>query len=142
MRLCKIARPVFCVAIGSMLYFLITPIDTQATTVSGNSTEIVFHDTPSGTTTVKIAVPGGEVYSVPSLAVSFEPGLPNGDYQYELIGPLSPSSQAMENLTSSADPANGRDETKKLHPIGVLETGDFRIIDGSVIDTKTMVEEN
>lgn len=141
MKRIKYLRSVAGIAMGVLSGLLMLPISGQCTTVSGNSSEVTFNDVPAGTNIVNLSTPGGEVYSVDGLAMSIEPALPDGDYQYELIGNLPVTGQITEGEIRPADPENGRDVTITRRPTGVLESGGFRIVNGIVLDSRTM-EEN
>lgn len=137
----KCLRSVAGIAMVVLSGLLMLPVSGQCATVSGNSSDVVFSDVPVGANKVSLSIPGGEVYSVDGLAMSFQPALPDGDYQYELIGNLPSTNQITEGETRPADPENGRDVTITRRPTGVLESGGFRIVNGVVRDTRTM-EEN
>lgn len=127
------------VVFGSMLLagLMFLPGAVFATVVAGNSSSVTIYNPPSGVTSIKIATPGGAIVSAEGLTITTETHFIDGDYQYELIGSLGAVSP---QSTQSTDPANGRGEIVLQAPVGVIESGDFRIVNGQVIDTRTLTE--
>ncbi len=111
-----------------------------ATTVSGNSAELVFNNPPEGVIAVRIASPDGEVFTSKEMIISsMGRDFPNGSYQYELVGKL-PKTKQNRRVSSNAE-NNGRTKTTKmLIPVGDIESGAFHIIDGVVVDTRNLTE--
>lgn len=112
-----------------------------ATTISGNSEELVFNNPPDGVITIRIASPDGEVFTSDELIISsMGRDFPDGSYQYELMGELSET--ARDKSANSNLENNGRNgNVALLTPVGGIESGAFRIINGIVVDTRTLTEK-
>lgn len=127
----------FCV-LALLLSTILVPCESLATTISGTSTSITINDPPYGISSVKIALPGGDVIAADEFTVFAKDSFPDGDYQYQLIGKLEPSN--VQKKSPADGLANGRGNVTPRTPIGVVESGDFRIVNGVVYDTRTLVE--
>lgn len=134
--------------IGTLLFFcfLLFATNALAVEITGDSYSVTVQDVPLGITSIKVAGPGGDIYTANGLTIFSESSFVDGDYQYELIGIL-PASEAQRNQKSKADRdvfnAHGRaSRVAPGVPEGVVETGDFRIVDGQVVDTRHIVEKN
>jgi hypothetical protein len=134
--------------IGTLLFscLLLFATNALAVKVNGNSYSITIQGVPSGIISIKVAGPDGVIYTANGLTVYSEDGFVDGDYQYELIGYLS-DSKAHRKQKSKADQgvsnANGRaSDVAPYVPEGVVKTGDFRIVNGQVVDTRHIVEKD
>lgn len=114
------------------------PSFSSATTVSGTSATFTLNDPPPKVTAVKIATPQGLVFISNEMTIIADGDFPDGGYQYELIGELPTAGGTIMPEDSIED--NGRSEAALGTPVGILESGDFRIVNGTVIDTKTLKE--
>jgi hypothetical protein len=112
-----------------------------ATTISGSSEELVVNNPPEGVITIKIASPDGEVFTSDELIIRpSESGFADGNYKYELMGELSETAQnssANSNLENNGRSGN----VTLLTPVGEIESGAFRIVNGIVIDARTLKEK-
>ncbi len=134
--------------IGTLLFFclLLFATNALAVKVTGDSYSITIQDVPSGIISIKVAGPDGVIYTANSLTVYSEDSFVDGDYQYELIGYLS-NSEGHRKQKSKVDRgvsnAHGRASAVAPYvPEGVVETGDFRIVNGQVVDTRHIVEKD
>jgi len=116
------------------------PFSALATIVSGSSTAVSFGNTPVGVKSIKVAAPGGVVIISEELTVHPKEFFPDGDYQYELTGEL-PLTEKPSKTTTALD--NGRtNASPTMQPVGVIDSGDFRIINGTVFDARARQETN
>lgn len=111
--------------------------EVYAATVAGNSYAVTINNPPSELITTKIAGPDGRIFKAKGATVVAEDGFVDGDYQYELIGRLA---VPVGVAAAAATLANGRGDAVAGDPVGVLESGDFRMVKGWVIDTRVVPE--
>jgi len=112
-----------------------------ATTISGSSEELVFNNPPAGVITIKIASPNGEVFTSDELIIRpMGRDFQDGTYKYELMGELSETAQV--GRANSNRENNGRSgNVTLLTPVGGIERGTFRIVNGIVVAPRTLKEK-
>lgn len=112
-----------------------------ATTISGSSEELVVNNPPAGAITIRIVSPDGEVFTSDELIIRpMGMGFPDGTYKYELMGELSETAKGSRAKSNREN--NGRSgNVTLLTPVGGIESGVFRIVNGIVVDPRTLKEK-
>lgn len=104
--------------------------DSYAAKVSGDAHVVSVDNLPPIARSMRIAGPDGLTVKSDSLVLTSGDPLPDGLYNYEIIGAL-PTGEGKWDAVRNRD--NGRSADARPGPAtGVIATGHFRIIDGAV----------
>ncbi len=115
-----------------ILFFALAGI-AMASEIKGGTNSLTCEGMSDRAIAWKINGPDNLIIQSKSAIISADKPLPDGKYRFEIIGYLEKSEIRKPKKEKSLNNGRGSSDTPPNYPVGVIESGHFRIDEGEIV---------